>query len=92
MELALRSVTDATPAVKMPPPRNSAVLPVTLDGGGTPGNPSQAVVGKLFVGCYADGGGCPPNIQPYRVIAIVNTSDPYAPRVMVPITAIVQGL
>ena len=68
------------------------LLPVTLDGGRMPGNPSQATVGRLFIGCLNDGGSCPPNATRYKVIAIVNTSDPYAPRVAVPIITWVRFL
>lgn len=65
-------------------------LPVTLDGGATAQNPSKTVVGKMSVGCLADGGSCPPAATRYKVIAMVNTSDPYASRVAVPIIAIVR--
>ena len=68
------------------------LLPVTLDGGRMAGNPSQATIGRMFVGCLADGGSCPPATTRYKVIAVVNTSDPYAPRVVVPIIAYVRYL
>lgn len=67
------------------------LLPITLDGGGS-GMPSVATVGRLYVGCLTDGGSCPPNATRYKVIAIVNTSDPYAPRVAVPIITWVRYL
>jgi hypothetical protein len=65
-------------------------LPATLDGGATASNPTLTTVGKLFVGCINDGGDCPPATTRYKVIAIVNTSDPYASRIAVPIIAYVR--
>ena len=68
----------------------SNLLPITLDGGASMTMPSQAVVGRMFVGCLPDGGACPLAETRYKIVAVVNTSDPYAPRVNVPIIARVK--
>jgi hypothetical protein len=69
----------------------SQLLPVTLDGGANAGMPSQKVIGKLFVGCAANDGSCPTAVTHLKVYAVVQTSDPYAPTVTVPLNAYVQG-
>jgi hypothetical protein len=65
-------------------------LPVTLDAGAV--TVQQATIGRMYIGCLADGGSCPPATTRYHVYAIVNTSDPYASRVMVLINAYVRYL
>jgi hypothetical protein len=70
----------------------ATLLPVTLDGGATPQMPSQQVIGRMFVGCLADGGSCPPAITRYHVYAVVSTLDPYASCVTVPVQAWVRYL
>jgi hypothetical protein len=69
----------------------SQLLPVTLDGGANAGMPSERTVGKLFVGCAANDGSCPTAITHLKVFAVVQTSDPYASTVAVPLNAWVQG-
>ncbi len=68
-------------------PGMQPMLPVTLDGGG-----GQRTLGRIFVGCAGDGGNCPLATTTYKIFAGVSTSDPYAPRVDVPITAVVRYL
>ncbi|MBL8956362.1 MAG: hypothetical protein JNK82_36650, partial [Myxococcaceae bacterium] len=60
-------------------------LPQTLDGGG-----GMTTIGSMFVGCYADGGSCPPAATAYRIVFRVTTSDPYATTVDVPFVAWVR--
>jgi hypothetical protein len=65
------------------------VFPVWLDGG-VP-TPTKQVLGQLWVGCPAAGDpSCPTTVTHLRVIAVVNTSDPYAAQVQVPLNAWVQ--
>lgn len=65
-------------------------LPVLLEGTNVPGGRVQKLVGRLAFGtAEADGGYTPPG-QPQRVFAVVETSDPYAPKVNVPITGRLQ--
>ncbi|MBK7862764.1 MAG: choice-of-anchor D domain-containing protein [Archangiaceae bacterium] len=70
----------------------ASLLPLTLDGGASAARPTQATLGKLYVGCLGDGGSCPPATTRYKVVAVVVTSDPYAARVGVPIIAYVRFL
>jgi hypothetical protein len=60
-------------------------VPATLDGGG-----GTATLGRMQIGCHADGGSCPTSPTRYRVIFRVSTSDPYAPLVDVPVVAYVR--
>ncbi len=60
-------------------------LPATLDGGG-----GMVSLGRMQLGCHADGGDCPISTTRYKVIARVSTTDPYAPIVDVPIIAWVR--
>lgn len=64
-------------------------LPVLLEG--TTGGRVQKQVGRISYGVYeADGGFYVPPSQPQRVFAVVDTSDPYTPRVVVPISGRLQ--
>lgn len=59
-------------------------LPVTLEGTTLPGGRVSKPVGRLSYGLL-DGGFYYPPSQEQRVFAIVQTSDPYTPTVVVPI-------
>jgi hypothetical protein len=66
-------------------------LPVVLEGTTAPGGRVQKQVGRLAYGVFEpDGGFYVPPSQPQRVFAIVETSDPYTPRVVVPIIGRLQ--
>jgi len=66
---------------------NGPNLPANVDGGG-----GQTTLGRLNIGCHADGGSCPLATTRYSVTMRVSTSDPYAPIVDVPIVAWVRYL
>ena len=66
-------------------------LPVLLEGTTVPGGRVSQVVGKLSYGIYnPDGGLYTPPSQEQRVFAVVVTSDPYSPPVVVPIVGRLQ--
>ncbi len=66
-------------------------LPVLLEGTTVPGGRVQQQVGRISYGVYeADGGFYVPPSQPQRVFAVVDTSDPYTPKVTVPILGRLQ--
>ena len=67
----------------------AVLLPLVLDAG-SPQAPASATIGKLFVGCYPDGGSCPTSQTKYRVYAVIDTSDPYAAQLIVPLEAWVR--
>lgn len=84
--------SDCSRFVWAPGASPADLLPLTLDGGASPSTPSLRPLGRLFIGCLADGGSCPPVVTRYRVYALVSTSDPYVPQLLVPITAYVRYL
>ncbi len=66
-------------------------LPVLLEGTNVPGGQVNKKVGTLSFGIFeADGGFYVPPSQEQRVWAVVDTTDPYAPKVTVPIIGRLQ--
>ncbi len=61
-------------------------LPVLLEGTTVPGARINKIVGRLSFGALDDAGMYQVPSQEQRVFAVVGTTDPYTPRVTVPIT------
>lgn len=64
----------------------SGAVPLTI-AAATPAGPGRQVLGRLYAGCYADGGSCPTMKTHYRVYARIGCDDPYSPQVWAPIDA-----
>lgn len=64
----------------------AARLPLVLEGTPTPSAPVAKVLGRLAYGTPQGDGGYEAPFGEFRVWAVVETSDPYSPRVAVPLT------
>jgi len=59
----------------------NAMLPTTLSGTATPGQPVSEVLGKIVFGA-PDAGAQPLQNREYHVFAVVDTNDPYGAQVI----------